>query len=100
MANFNNRIRQIILLIIILMIAFLIVKELYGLLPGFLGAITFYIIGRNGYFKLVEQKKWKKGWTALMFILGFLILIGLPFILCSKACYRRRLVPYFPIRKN
>lgn len=78
MANFNNRIRQIILLIIILMIAFLIVKELYGLLPGFLGAITFYIVGRNGYFKLVEQKKWKKGWTALMFILGFLVLIGIP----------------------
>jgi predicted PurR-regulated permease PerM len=78
MANFNNRIRQIILLIIILLIAFLIVKELYGLLPGFLGAITFYIIGRNAYFKLVEQKKWKKGWTALIFIMSFLILIGLP----------------------
>jgi len=84
MANFNNRIRQIILLIIILMIGFLIVKELYGLLPGFLGAITFYIIGRNGYFKLVEQKKWKKGWTALMFILGFLILIGLPLYYAIK----------------
>ena len=57
MANFNNRIRQIILLIIILLIAFLIVKELYGLLHGFLGAITFYIVGRNAYFKLVEDKK-------------------------------------------
>jgi len=66
------------------MIAFLIVKELYGLLPGFLGAITFYIIGRNGYFKLVEQKKWKKGWTALMFILGFLVLIGLPLYYAIK----------------
>jgi predicted PurR-regulated permease PerM len=78
MANFNNRIRQIILLIIILLIAFLIVKELYGFLPGFLGAITFYIIGRNGYFNLVEQKKWKKGWTAMLFIIGFLLIIGLP----------------------
>jgi predicted PurR-regulated permease PerM len=78
MANFNNRIRQIILLIIILLIAFLIVKELYGLLPGFLGAITFYIVGRNAYFKLVEDKKWKKGWTALLFILSFLVIIGLP----------------------
>jgi predicted PurR-regulated permease PerM len=78
MASFNNRIRQIILLSIIVLIAFLIVKELYGLLPGFLGAITFYIVGRNAYFKLVEEKKWKKGWTALMFILGFLVLIGLP----------------------
>ncbi len=78
MANFNNRIRQIILLIIILLIAFLIVKELYGLLPGFLGAITFYIIGRNAFFNLVEQKKWKKGLTAMMFILGFVVIIGIP----------------------
>ena len=84
MANFNNRIRQIILLIIILLIAFLIVKELYGLLPGFLGAITFYIVGRNQYLKLVEKKKWKKGWTALMFIIGFLILIGLPLYYAIK----------------
>jgi predicted PurR-regulated permease PerM len=84
MANFNNRIRQIILLIIILLIAFLIVKELYGLLPGFLGAITFYVVGRNQYLKLVEKKKWKKGWTALMFIIGFLILIGLPLYYAIK----------------
>ena len=84
MANFNNRIRQIILLIIILLIAFLIVKELYGLLPGFLGAITFYIVGRNQYLKLVEKKKWKKGWTAMMFIIGFLILIGLPLYYAIK----------------
>lgn len=84
MANFNNRIRQIILLIIILLIAFLIVKELYGLLPGFLGAITFYIIGRNQYLTLVEKKQWKKGWTALMFIIGFLILIGLPLYYAVK----------------
>jgi len=78
MVSFNNRIRQIILLIIILMIAFLIVKELYGLLPGFLGAITLYIISRNAYFKLVERKKWRKGLTALMFILGSVIIIGIP----------------------
>jgi len=84
MANFNNRIRQIILLSIILLIGFLIVKELYGLVPGFLGAITFYIIGRNQYLNLVEKKKWKKGWTALMFIIGFLILIGLPLYYAIK----------------
>jgi predicted PurR-regulated permease PerM len=76
--QFNNRIRQIILLIIILMIGFLIVKELYILLPGFLGAVTFYIIGRNLYFSLVDVRKWKKGWTALLFMLTFLLLIGFP----------------------
>jgi predicted PurR-regulated permease PerM len=76
--QFNNRIRQVILLIIILLIGFLIVKELYIFLPGFLGAVTFYIIGRNLYFSLVDKKKWKKGWTALLFMISFLILIGFP----------------------
>ena len=76
--QFNNRIRQVILLIIILMIGFLIVKELYIFLPGFLGAVTFYIIGRNLYFSLVDDRKWKKGWTALMFMVAFLLLIGFP----------------------
>ncbi len=76
--QFNNRIRQVILLIIILLIGFLIVKELYIFLPGFLGAVTFYIIGRNLYFSLVDNRKWKKGWTALMFMLSFLLLIGFP----------------------
>lgn len=76
--QFNNRIRQVILLIIILLIGFLIVKELYIFLPGFLGAVTFYIIGRNLYFSLVDNRKWKKGWTALLFMISFLLLIGFP----------------------
>ncbi len=78
MAQFNNRIRQVVLLIIILLTGFLIVSELYVFLPGFLGAVTFYIIGRNPYFKLVEQRKWRKSLTALLFMLGFLLLIGFP----------------------
>jgi predicted PurR-regulated permease PerM len=78
MAHFNNRIRQVILLIIILLIAFLIVKELYVFLPGFLGAITFYILGSNAYFNLVEKRNWRKSGTALLFILGFILVIGFP----------------------
>jgi predicted PurR-regulated permease PerM len=78
MAHFNNRIRQVILLIIMLFIGLLIVRELYDFLPGFLGAVTFYIIGRNLYFSLVEKKKWRKSLTALLFMLAFLVLIGFP----------------------
>jgi predicted PurR-regulated permease PerM len=65
-------------LIIILLIAFLIVKELYVFLPGFLGAITFYILGSSAYYNLVEKRKWRKGWTAFLFILGFILVIGFP----------------------
>lgn len=78
MAQFNNRIRQVVLLVIILFIGFLIVRELYDFLPGFLGAVTFYIIGRSLYFNLVEKRKWRKSITALLFMLAFLVVIGFP----------------------
>lgn len=77
-AQFNNRIRQILLLALILIMGFLIVKELYMLLPGFLGAVTFYILGRNGYHNLVEKRKWRKSGTAFLFLFGFFVIIGLP----------------------
>ena len=78
MAQFDNRLRQIVMLLVIGFIVILIIKELYIFLPGFLGAITFYILGRDKYFQLVEKKGWKKGLTALMFMFAFLVVIGLP----------------------
>ena len=78
MAQFDNRLRQIIMLLVIGFIMILIIKELYIFLPGFLGAITFYILGREKYFHLVEKRKWKKGLTALLFMFGFLLVIGFP----------------------
>jgi predicted PurR-regulated permease PerM len=84
MGQFNSRIRQVILLGVILMMGFLIVKELYGFLPGFLGAVTFYIISRGQYFNLTEKKHWNKSLTALLFILTFLMLIGLPMFYAVK----------------
>jgi predicted PurR-regulated permease PerM len=75
MAQFNNRIRQVIILIIILLLGFLIIKELYIFIPGFLGAITLYILGRERYNTLVYEKKWSPRWTAIMFILVSLAVI-------------------------
>lgn len=66
------------MLLVIGFIMILIIKELYIFLPGFLGAITFYILGRGKYFHLVEKKKWRKGLTALLFMIGFLLVIGFP----------------------
>jgi predicted PurR-regulated permease PerM len=76
MAQFNNRIRQVIILIIILLLGFLIIKELYIFTPGFLGAITLYILGRGKYSQLVDQRKWNPRWTALLFILLALLMIS------------------------
>ena len=57
---------------------FLIIKELYVFLPGLMGALTFYILGRERYFKLTENRGWKPALTALAFILIFLLVIASP----------------------
>jgi predicted PurR-regulated permease PerM len=78
MPNFNNRIKQVLLLAIIILLAFLVVNELLIFLPGLLGALTLYILSRKSYFNLIYNRSWKKGWTAGLFILYYLLIIGLP----------------------
>lgn len=76
--RFNNRIRQVVLLIIIVMLAYLIVKELYIFVPGFLGAVTMYILTRKKFFHLTKVKKKNPKLIGALFILLALIAIGLP----------------------
>jgi len=75
---FNNHLRQVILLGLIILIGFLIVNHFFIFLPGVLGAVTLYILSKKSYFYLVEKKKWKKSWTALLYILAYTIIICLP----------------------
>ena len=56
----NFRLRQVLTMIFIAFLAILILQQLYVFLPGFLGAITFYILSRDLYFRLTEKKKWRK----------------------------------------
>jgi predicted PurR-regulated permease PerM len=63
---------------IIAFLGFLIIKELYVFLPGLMGALTFYILGRERFFNLTEQRNWKPGITALLFIMIFLLVIAAP----------------------
>jgi len=81
MPTFNNRIKQILLLSIILLMVYLVIQELYIFLPGLLGALTLYILSRASYFQLVFNRKWKRGRAAGLFILYYLFLIGLPVFL-------------------
>lgn len=78
MISFNNRLRQLLLLSLIILLAILLFKHLFVFFPGILGAITFYILSRESYYKLTNERKWRKGWTALLYIIGYLIIIGLP----------------------
>jgi len=78
MNTFNNRLRQIILLVIIIIIGLLILNNFFIFLPGVLGAVTLYILSKRSYFYLLENRKWRPGWTALLYILGYTIIICLP----------------------
>lgn len=81
MSDFNRRITQILLLGIIILLFYLVIMELYLFLPGLLGALTLYILSRANYFQLIYNRKWKKGWSAGLFIIYYLLLIGLPVFL-------------------
>jgi predicted PurR-regulated permease PerM len=78
MVSFNNRLRQVILLAIIVLIAILLIKHFYIFLPGVLGAITLYILSREFYFKLVDKRKWRPGWTAFLYIIFYTVIIAFP----------------------
>ncbi len=78
MTSFSNRLRQVILLIVLAALGYLLVKELYIFFPGFLGAITLYILTKKWYRYLTINKKWNHSLTATVFMLGFLVAIGLP----------------------
>lgn len=78
MVSFNNRLRQIILLGVILLLAFLMIRSMYIFLPGVLGAITMYILSRETFYKLTIARGWSKTWTALLYIFAFFIMICLP----------------------
>ncbi len=81
MNTFNERLRQILLLFVIILLTYLCVKELTVFLPGLLGAITLYILSRATYFQQVYNYKRKKGTLAALYILYYLVIIGVPIIL-------------------
>lgn len=70
-------IRQVFVLLLIVLFAFLIFKELIPYLSGVLGAITFYVILRKWMVYLVK-KKWNPHFSALFLMLFSFISILLP----------------------
>ncbi|SFS86908.1 AI-2E family transporter [Sphingobacterium wenxiniae] len=74
----NNSINQIMLIVIIILICILVFKNLLYYLPGFLGAITLYILFRRSYFHLTEIRRWNKSLTSVLFIVLSIVFIVLP----------------------
>ena len=75
----------------IIVLALLLLKELYVFIPGFLGAITLYILLRKIYFRLTIQKRWNKILLAYLFIFGCVTLIAIP-IYFSKQLINNKII--------
>lgn len=74
----NHAINQVMLIAIIVLALLLIFKNLTYYFPGFLGAITLYIVFRKQYFWLTETKKWNRALTSLMFIGLSIVFVVMP----------------------
>lgn len=81
MNGFNDRVKQVLLLLLIIFLIVLSLRELQLFLPGLLGAVTLYILSRANYFQLIYNKKWKKGNAAALYIIYYLVLLGIPVFL-------------------
>lgn len=73
----SNQIKQWIVLIILIGLIIVVIRELWIFFPGFLAAITLYIISRGSYFQLVYHYKWKKSLSAALFLVGYTALLTL-----------------------
>lgn len=76
--EFNDRLRQVLMVLLLLTLFVVFLTRLSFLIPGFLGAVTLYIFCRNRYVKLTEERQWKKGLTAALFLVVFTLCIGIP----------------------
>ena len=77
MPGFNNQIKQILILVLLIALVFVALRELRVFFPGLLGALTLYIISRGSYLQLVYHYKWKKNRAAALFLLGFTAILTL-----------------------
>lgn len=81
--TFSQKLKQVLFVFLLIALTTVTVNELYVYLPGLLGAVAFYILSRENYFQLVYKKKWKKGRAAGLFIVYYLLVLGLPMYLAA-----------------
>lgn len=74
-----NKVRQVLLLVTIIGLGWVIWREMYFMLAGFLGAVTLYVVMRKPMLYLVYNRKWKHWIAAILLMLISLGLIIYPF---------------------
>ena len=72
------KIKQVLLLLLIIVMAGLICYHLALFVPAVLGAITLYVITRKYNLYLQQERKWKPWAAAFVIILGTLVVLILP----------------------
>ncbi|RYD58204.1 MAG: AI-2E family transporter [Sphingobacteriales bacterium] len=70
--------KRITLFLVVVLLGVVLVWQLYYFVPGFLLAITMYILMRKTYFRLVTERKVKPSLAATILILLALIILALP----------------------
>lgn len=74
-----NRIRQILLLLLLIALGLLMFYQMTFMLSAFLGAVTLFMLLRRLCFKLVYERKWKKWIAVSSLMLSSFIAIVIPF---------------------
>lgn len=75
----NEKLKQYMLIGVVITLLVITGSQLYAFFPGLLGAITMYILMRKPYFHLTVIKNWKKWVVSTLFIVGGLVVVVLPF---------------------
>ncbi|MEJ7767834.1 MAG: AI-2E family transporter [Chitinophagaceae bacterium] len=73
-----HKLRQISFIIILILLGYILFVELKNFIPGFLGALTFYVMMRKWMFRMVYARQWKPGAAALILMLTSFIVIMVP----------------------
>lgn len=81
--TFNERFRQVVFFLALLALGILIFIQVKSLVPGVLGAVTFYVLNRKILFKLIYKKKWNKYLATSIIILVNAIILLIPFGLAT-----------------
>lgn len=72
------RLKQIFLIFIILLLTWILGKELFIFFPGVLGAFMLYVLMREPYYRMTVVKGYRKWVVATIFIVAAVVLILLP----------------------
>lgn len=81
----TDNLKQIGLISLILILGISIFNKFSVFIPGALAAITMYVLLRQYYLKLTEERSWKKWFVATLFIIGAIVIFALPLFFLFQA---------------